>query len=1692
MPLIQHLGRAPMRWFAALAATLALVPAAEGVKAQTIENVARASWELDGQRNSINSNPVLLTVSQPRARLTTWVIAPGSGQSVDLYQSYCAAQPSRGTAAVTASSSATTAIAVAPASTLRVGQTLVIRIEAPEGNIDPAAIDQIELRIQTAGNDSEQLLAVETAPDSGVFLATIRTEPHTGRDATNDCRLSLGQGEQITIGAHRPGQTAPFVVTSVAALADPFGVVFDSLDGSPVDGATVTIVNAATGQPAQVFAFDGVTPYPASVISGSSATDASGVTLDFAPGEYRFPLVAYGDYRLVVTPPAPFIAPSAASPAELAGLRNAAGEAFDISPGSYGTVFTVDSPIPVQIDVPVDGPGGLVQIDKRASRESAEPGDAVFYTVTLRNSDPGRPTRDLTLRDSASGSLRLRPESVRVNGQPVVQGLTPVTTGRGFSLQLGSLAAGGTAQVTYAMTVREDARPGNAPNSVIVESSDNNPSGTMTNLRIVRDGLTARMTIVGRVVDGACGPVDDAVGIPGVRVMLEDGSYAITDADGRYHFEGVVPGNHVVQVARSTLPEGGEFVDCVASTRSAGSAISRFVSGQGGSLARADFHARLPEGAAMADRLTPERTVVDNITASGAGIDFVGLGDGPDGFIFPDAEHNPRSPSVRVAIRHRARHRVEVTVNGQPVDPLSFDGSEQAADGSYAVSTWRALPLEGPHTVIRAEIRDRSGVLVLAEERIVHYATTPMRAVVVPEQSRLIADGATAPVLAVRLLDRNDRPVHAGISGTLTLESPYQTMSALEAQQASELSGFGSAAATWTVQGDDGIAFIDLAPTMVSGSLRATFAFTDGDTTREREIEAWIEPGDQPWTLIGIAEGSIGARTIAENMERDGENAGDFDSDLGENARVAFYAKGRVLGEYLLTIAYDSASQQADQRLLGAIDPAAYYTVFGDRSQRLFDAASRDKLYVRVESSVFYALYGDFETGFDQTELARYQRVVTGVRVEARADAFAGQVLAEGFAADVGSLHRREELQGDGTSGPYRLASRQIVPNSEVVAIEVRDRLRSEIIISRRELVRFIDYTIDLLSGTVRFASPVLSRDAALNPQFIVIDYDVDALGAQEWNGGARLSWTSQDQALRIGATGLSDRGDAARTNVGSVDVTARIGNATEVRAEVAISQSAGQSASAYLAEVEHVSSGFDFRGYARQVDSDYGVGQQNLSERGLRKIGADGRLRLGEALTVSASAWHEESLEDTSARDAVEMRAAWQSASTDAFVGIAHLADSLADGRDVNSTVLQGGATQRLLDNRLELAGGTSLPIGGTEAIDLPARHTLGLRYAVTSDIRLLGAYEIARGSTVDANTAKFGAEVTPWQDARLVGALGNESFGNGLDTDTQRQFAAVTLGQSLRLGDSLVLDATIDANKTLAGGIGAADVFNSDHPVSSGGQIGSQGALGEDFTAATLGASWSRGAWAARARAEYRDGEFANRSGIDLAAIRQLGEGSAVGGGLTWTRAENELGGWTQIMDAALSAAHRPAGADLSFLSKIEYRSDEVAGAVDGDVAAAGRTALLANGDARSRRVLASIATNWTPQDNDDASSRTEIGVMLGVRHNFDALADFNLAGTTLIAGADVRIGIGDRVEVGGRATVRHDLQGGTTAFAIGPEVGFVPADNVLVSIGYNIVGFRDPDFSEARTTDRGLFATLRIKFDDFSLEQLGVGRR
>ena len=184
---------------------------------------------------------------------------------------------------------------------------------------------------------------------------------------------------------------------------------------------------------------------------------------------------------------------------------------------------------------------------------------------------------------------------------------------------------------------------------------------------------------------------------------------------------------------------------------------------------------------------------------------------------------------------------------------------------------------------------------------------------------------------------------------------------------------------------------------------------------------------------------------------------------------------------------------------------------------------------------------------------------------------------------------------------------------------------------------------------------------------------------------------------------------------------------------------------------------------------------------------------------------------------------------------------------------------------------------------------------------------------------------------------------------------------------------------------------------------------------------------------------------------------------------------------------------------LGKLEYRSDMIRGGIAGEAGGAGRTALIVDGDATARRLVASLSTNWSPRgwDEDEfgvdqQTRRDEFGLFLGARHTFDEFEGTEFSGTTLLAGLDARIGIGETFEIGASGTVRTNLEDNVTSFSYGPAVGFVPVEGMLLTVGYNVEGFTDADFAEARNTQEGVYAAIRLKFDADTFSFLGLGGR
>ena len=1318
-------------------------------------------------------------------------------------------------------------------------------------------------------------------------------------------------------------------------------------------------------------------------------------------------------------------------------------------------------------------------ITKTASRTDAESGDLVRYQVTIRNPDAIM-SGQVTVNDLMPEQMRFKPGSAIVNGQKI----PPIVEGRKLTFTLPSVNAGAEAVITYVLEVRPGARAGDALNRAEARAT----SGAASNIadalvRIRRDGVSERMVIIGRVIDGNCQQdPGKRPGVPNARVMLEDGSYVITDENGLYRFEGVQPGTHVVQLDEQTVPLDRKAVSCSPDVRAAGSSISRFVDGSGGTLKRVDFNVvAAPAREARKVKPVTRPVVISDQEAAGGNRDWFANITPGTGWLFPAVDHNPRAPAVRVVLKHAPGQKVILYADGKLVDAVTFEGTRKNEAGTVAVSMWRGIPIDQGETTLEARVVDAKGKPVETLKRTVAFSNSAVKAEIVPSMSRLVADGVTPPIIALKLTDGRGRPVHQGMAGEFYLPEPYRAYSEPDAKLSRQLAGIERARPVWHTIGDDGIALVELEPTTATGAIALQFNFRDGDRSREQRVEAWMSPGDQPWTIVGLAEGSIGFNKLNRHME-----SIPGDDKLSADERIAFYAKGRIKGQWLMTLAYDSDKKSNEGRLAGLIEPNAYYTVYADRSQQQSAAPSIRKLYLKIERPKFYALFGDFQTNIDEPKLTRYVRALNGLKAEYRND----RVSASVFAADTPTSHRHEELQGNGLSGPYMLSSRHILANSEQITVEIRDRFNWDRIIDRRTLVRYQDYDINYFDGTVRFYEPMLSRDFDGNPRFLVFDYEVDGVAARKMVAGGRVVVKSKNEKLQVGATVVHDA-DALQTgNMAGVDVKFRPTQNTEVRGEIATSKRSGatgdRSGTAWRVEAERHTATTDVLAYASETPTGFGVGQTSPIDSGMRKYGLEGRVRVGKQIEGTLTAWHEERLDSDASRNAGRAQVTYRDGARDLRAGVILARDHLANGEEANSTLLQLGASQRMFNNKLEIGVQSDIPIGGSDSIDFPARHALTGRYTLSKDVALVGTYEIAKSGELKSRTARMGVELTPWAGSKIgLGANLQDIAGFG-----PRTYANFGASQSVPITKKLTVDATIDGNKTI-GGVDPARLINPDFPVATSGFLGS-GALTEDFLAVTAGATYRSKDWTIAGRAEWRDGTREDRRGFTLGALRQIGEGRAFGGAFNWYDAKLANGAETRTVNAQLSWAHRPLASEFSFLDKLEIRDDRVTGAI------AGTPDILSNplnvtGDAHSLRAVNSLAVNWVPGgDRGSVFQNTEVSLFWGARYTADRFDQDDIKGFSNVLGADIRYDLGRNIEIGLAGTARAGLKFDTIQFSGGPQIGFSPVTNTWLQLGYNIAGFRDRDFEQDRYTRQGIYAALRVKLDQTSLSWLGLDKR
>lgn len=1014
-----------------------------------------------------------------------------------------------------------------------IGATLYLQADAAACNRDPQVAEQIALTLaSTHSGDTESFIVGETTPNSGMFriLQGVQTaDMTTTTPVSGDSMLSLRTDDRLTATLAGCGAAT----TQAAVLIDPYGIVFDSKSNAPVAGARVSLIDVTgagnggnAGATAQVFAADGVTPAPSTV-----TTDAG--------GRYFFPLVAPSEYRLAVVPPGDFAFPSVLPPALLPG-----GRVIDQA-ASYGGTFPVNAATgAVRADIPLDAAvtGGLI-LRKRAARQRVEIGDFVDYTVEIKNVSGG-PAADVALSDTLPPGFAYVPGSTRRDGSAV----TDPAGGRGpqLAFALGNLPAGATTAITYRLRVTAMAREGTATNQAQAASAAPLPLGSNVATATVKvEGgiFGSRGFVLGRVFLDCNGdglPGRHEPGAAGVRVVLETGDTATTDDAGQFHFDDLRPVTHVVKLDAATLPAGA--IPMATDSRHMGDGASRFVDLKNGELRRADFALQTdcqPAGSPISPTASPApKPALPSLEAT------IASAEPQASFLLPADSAVLAAAQTPVRLAAASGSRLELRVNGKPV-PDSRIGT-RVEDTGRGVLAVEYVGVDLQPGANRLELATFDAFGNRREQRTI-TVTVPgaLVRIELAATAAPVADGRGATPIKLRLLDAAGVPVAARTP--LTLET------AAGVWKTADLDPVAPGVQVFVEGGEATFPLANpSAPAMVK--VRA------GSGSVAAEYDIVFAPALRPLLAVGVVDGILDLRRLkglqpasaTDNFERELRSF----SDDAVRGRTAMFLKGKVRGDMLLTLAYDS-DKPSREELFRDIQPDRYYPVYGDASSRSFEANSSEKLYVRVDKGSSYALYGDFTTTTaspDGAQLGRYSRSLTGVKAHHET----GGLKTEAYASQGRSRLVVEELPGIGISGPYRLKTGDIVPGSAKVELLVRDRNQPAVILSVTPQTSFIDYDLDAGSGRLLFRRPVPSLDADFNPVSIRVTYESDQGGADFWVAGGDAELKLSD-TLTVGASVADDRNPQAPYQLAGARARWQPDANTRIDAEVAQSHGEAQ-----------------------------------------------------------------------------------------------------------------------------------------------------------------------------------------------------------------------------------------------------------------------------------------------------------------------------------------------------------------------------------------------------------------------------------------------------------------------------------------------------------------------------------------------------
>lgn len=898
---------------------------------------------------------------------------------------------------------------------------------------------------------------------------------------------------------------------------------------------------------------------------------------------------------------------------------------------------------------------------------------------------------------------------------------------------------------------------------------------------------------------------------------------------------------------------------------------------------------------------------------------------------------------------------------------------------------------------------------------------------------------------------------------------------------------------------------------------------------------------------VGLVEGRLRSDKFNPNAivpvrENDGfeEELKGFSKDFNGGksnfgARAAVYLKGKVKGEYLLTLAYDSDKDTRNE-LFESIDPNAFYPVYGDSSIKSKDAQSTGKLYVRLDKNRNYLLWGDYTTQDSNParRLSQYNRTLPGLRGHYEE----GNAVVNAFVAQESFKQVVDEFPARGVSGPYSVSNPNGIKGTERVEIVVRKRDQTSIILKATPLNRESDYEFEPFNGQILFRSPVPSVDDQLNPVSIRVSYEVEQGGKRYFVYGADAQYKLSDR-LTLGAAVARDENPLTGQTIVGVNLVLKLSKNTELVAEVARSKSVVNTdpngfntnnsanfigkigevdGNAVRLEIRHADDQLRANAYVQQADNDFNNAASGVTG-GRQEIGAAASYKATDKVTVTVEGKRAEDKivgsQDTSASVAVDLKLSDRLTIGGGVRRVDQNAISAAQQTINNclsnpTTVYTGSVSGYNTGYGISQVGNqqidpaTGLPVICNTAINPTAapaqaldRTSIFVRagYKATDNLTVDGELQNITG-TDSASTAKLGLRYAASKTVDLTGEIQRE-FGAGSTNNLYRLGADWRVAEKTRVYSRYEYSHTYSANYGLGvGPLSRVLALGIDTQYMQDGSLYSEYRLNDSGSGKTIqNAIGLRNGWhlaeglRLQTSAEHINSTTGDATALSLGVeytanplwkgssrIQWRGDRDNTNWLFTASAARKIDRNWTLIAREHYNFVDPKSGAANTLQNRFQvgfaYRP------VDNnkfDALGLFEQKSDRSASADSDTNIVSLRANYHPSRPWWLSGRFAYK-----RVNELLLGTVNDSYHASLIGARLTYDISNRWSIGGITTLLVG-KGGAKQYAYGIEVGYTVMDNLIVGLGYNWRGFSDDDLTGSDYTNRGWVLNVRYKFDE-----------